>query len=93
LIAGQYELFVTEYAATNPGEDIAEVFAVFVTRADKPTGLSIKDKKVQMLYEYPDLVHLRTQIRTNLGDDGTRVQSLLPIPGQWKQKHKCKHAH
>ena len=28
--------FVTNYAATNPGEDIAEVFATFVTRNDKP---------------------------------------------------------
>lgn len=57
--------FVTEYAATNPGEDIAETWAVFVLQ-DKPTGTSVADQKVNFFYSFPDLVTLRDTIRTRL---------------------------
>lgn len=57
--------FVTDYAATNPAEDLAETFAHFVTE-DRPTGDSIADQKVKLLWADPDLVELRTQIRSAL---------------------------
>ena len=57
--------FVTEYAATNPGEDIAESFTIFVTKP-KPTGTEIKDKKVLFFYGYPEMVELREEIRKQL---------------------------
>jgi hypothetical protein len=58
--------FVSDYAATNPAEDIAETYRVFVIE-DKPTGNTIRDKKVLFMYEYPELVKIRTDIRSALG--------------------------
>ena len=59
------DAFVTDYAASNPVEDLAEVFATFVTE-DRPTGSSVADQKVQMLWTDADLVTLRDQIRSQL---------------------------
>ena len=59
------DYFVSEYAATNPGEDWAETFTVFVLKA-RPTGWSIAEQKVRSLYSYPELIDLRDQIRLNL---------------------------
>ena len=53
--------FVTDYAATNPGEDIAESWTAFILQT-KPTGNSIADQKVLFFYDYPELVRLRGQI-------------------------------
>lgn len=58
--------FVTDYAATNPGEDIAESYRVFVVEK-KPTGNTIKDKKILFFYEVKDFVKIREEIRRNLG--------------------------
>lgn len=77
--------FVTDYAATNPGEDVAEVFAVFVTQDEQPTGASIADQKVRLMYNYPELVDLRNSIRK---DPVLRAMQ----PGSWK-KIGCKHKH
>lgn len=68
--------FVTEYAATNPGEDIAEVFTVFVIQEDMPTGNTIANQKVRMMYNYPELVQLRDEIRQD-----PIVRAMLP--GSW----------
>jgi hypothetical protein len=57
--------FVTEYAATNPGEDIAETMAFFITEPNRRTGTTLADKKIQLLYEFPELVSLRESIRGN----------------------------
>ena len=57
--------FVTDYAATNPGEDIAESWTHFVLN-DRPSGGSIADQKVAFFYNYPELVTLRDQIRARL---------------------------
>ncbi len=54
--------FVTEYGATNPGEDIAESFTFFVIK-DKPTGNKIADEKVRYFYNFPELVQLRNHMR------------------------------
>jgi hypothetical protein len=53
--------FVTDYAVTNPGEDIAESWAVFVTQP-KPSGETIAEKKVLFFYRFPELVTLRNEI-------------------------------
>ena len=57
--------FVTEYAGTNPGEDIAESFTYFVLQ-DKPTGNSIAEQKILFFYDYPTLVAMRNHIRGEL---------------------------
>lgn len=53
--------FVTDYAATNPAEDIAESFMSFVLEP-KPAGDTIAEEKVLFFYEYPELVELRAEI-------------------------------
>ncbi len=77
--------FVTPYAASNPAEDIAEVFTVFVTSDSRPKGNTIADKKVQAMYERPDLLNLRSQIRQS----GV-VRAM--VPGSWKRPKKL-HSH
>ncbi|PAB57410.1 hypothetical protein [Anaeromicrobium sediminis] len=57
--------FVTDYAATNSVEDIAESFTYFVLDP-KPQDDSIKNKKILFFYNYPELVKLRNTLRTNL---------------------------
>ena len=57
--------FVSDYAATNPEEDIAETFSVFIL-TERPTGNDIKDKKIQFMYGDESLVKLRQEIRKNL---------------------------
>lgn len=57
--------FVSEYAATNPGEDIAESFAVYVVN-NLPSGNSIADQKLKQLNEQEALVTMRQRIRENI---------------------------
>lgn len=56
--------FVTDYATTNPAEDLAETFTVFVLN-DRPTGDTIADQKVNLLWADAEMVALREQIRAN----------------------------
>jgi hypothetical protein len=58
--------FLTEYAATNPGEDIAETWVLFVTQKESRSLSSIADKKLNFFYRFPELVARRDQIRTRL---------------------------
>ncbi len=93
--------FVTNYASTNPGEDIAEVFATFVTRKEKPSGATIAEKKILLMYNRNTLVDFRNHIRKNLNlrGKGSAQSFVLPEPGSWKQaktygnpkKTKCRH--
>lgn len=57
--------FVSEYAATNEIEDMAESFTHFVLES-KPTGEVESEKKVLFFWEYPELVSLRTHMRTGI---------------------------
>lgn len=79
--------YVTQYASTNPGEDIAEVFATFVTRKDKPSGNTIAEKKILLMYNRSELIEFRDHIRKNLKlrGKGNSVAFKLPEPGKWKQ--------
>lgn len=65
----QYEEdFVSDYAATNIGEDFAESFMTYVLEDDwsssTPTGA-----KLSFFDRYPELVELREQMRAALGAD------------------------
>jgi hypothetical protein len=53
--------FVTDYAAKNPNEDIAEAWTAFVLQP-KPSGKTIADQKILFFYRFPELVQLRAQI-------------------------------
>ena len=66
LYADHPEWFVSDYAATNPEEDMAEAFRVFVLK-DKPSGKKISDDKVKFYYQFAELVKIRTEIRKGLG--------------------------
>lgn len=57
--------FVTDYASTNLGEDIAESFTAFVLR-EKPTGTSIADQKVLFFYNSSFMTELRNYIRSQI---------------------------
>lgn len=57
--------FVSDYAATNYGEDWAESWAAFVT-GSKPVANTEKAKKVQFFYDYPGLVAARNRIRLEI---------------------------
>ncbi|NNC93491.1 MAG: hypothetical protein HKN80_13480 [Acidimicrobiia bacterium] len=59
------EAYVSGYAATNPGEDIAETFVFFVYRL-RPTGTTIADEKIALFWEFPELVELRLWLRRGL---------------------------
>lgn len=93
--------FVTAYASTNPGEDIAEVFTNFVVKKDKPSGATIAEKKMLLMYDRTALVDFRNHIRKNLNlrGRGANASFELPKPGAWKQantignphKTKCRH--
>ncbi len=55
--------FVTDYAATNEAEDMAESFTAFVIQ-DKPEAPgSIAEEKIAFFYDYPELVTLRGFMR------------------------------
>ena len=75
--------FVTNYASTNPGEDIAEVFATFVTRNGGVNGSSIAEQKIQLMYDHPELIELRNFIRGNM--NSAKGLRALPVAGMWKQ--------
>lgn len=55
--------FINEYSATDPLEDFAETFAFYVLtdKVEKPK--TIKDKKINFFYKYPQLVAIRDDIR------------------------------
>ncbi len=55
--------FISEYAATNPGEDIAESFAYFVLRDRNLNAATAAELKLDYFYQYPELVQLRKHMR------------------------------
>jgi hypothetical protein len=68
--------FITEYASTNPEEDMAESFAYFVL-SSKPTDLSsIKNKKLNFFYSFADLVKIRDDMRSGLSSNIIRTRKV-----------------
>lgn len=83
--------FVTQYASTNPGEDIAEVFAYFVMRSNSAEGNTIADKKMQLLYDYNETVELRNYARKNISfSSKSRKNGAYEMwkPRSFKTTHK-----
>lgn len=67
--------FITEYAATNEVEDLAESFAFFVLGKDKDElGNTESDQKLKFFYSYPELVSLRNSMRSVIGKDIVRAR-------------------
>jgi len=56
--------FVSDYAVTDPEEDMAETWAFFIF-TPAPSGETIAQEKVLFFYQYPELVALREQILNN----------------------------
>ena len=59
------DAFVTSYAATNPGEDLAETFRFFVYRG-RSNGSNEAADKIEFMWEIPELVRIRTELRESL---------------------------
>jgi len=57
--------FVTDYAVTNPEEDLAESWSFFIL-SPMPAGNTIAEQKTLFFYAFPELVQLRNEILTNL---------------------------
>lgn len=57
--------FVSDYAATDPAEDVAESWSHFVLEP-VPQGATIAEQKILFFYGYPELVELREEILTSL---------------------------
>lgn len=79
--------FVSEYAATNPGEDIAESFATYVM-GDVPSGNSVAAQKIRFFDGFPELVNLKQRIKANInfpvnlpGIRGARSQRFMEKVG------------
>ncbi len=68
------EHFVNDYAATNPGEDIAESFAYFVIKGKRDNADTVAQEKINFFYEYPELVALRQDMRRALQKPRSYVQ-------------------
>lgn len=86
------ERFSSDYAATNPGEDVAEVFAFFITTEEAPRGNTIADQKIKAMYKRPYLVDLRNKIRQDPTVRALKAGSWLQNPLR-KQFKIGKHQH
>jgi hypothetical protein len=62
------EDFVSDYAATNVVEDIAESFMTFVLE-DQPDGQSVTAQKLDFFWNYPELVTIRERIRAEFATE------------------------
>ena len=60
--------FVSDYAATNVIEDIAESFMVFVLE-NRPTGTSVAAQKLEFFWGIPEYVEIRERIRAEFADE------------------------
>ena len=58
--------FVSEYAATNPIEDVAEIFVHFVLGKKPQLPGTVVEQKIGFLHQFPELTQLRTAIRVKL---------------------------
>jgi len=58
--------FVTDYAATDPSEDIAECFTYFVLAGPQEGG-AVWEQKLNFFYRFPELAEFRAETRARLG--------------------------
>lgn len=57
--------FVSEKASANIEEDFYETFKVFILK-EKPAANYLKDRKVLFMYQFPELVKIRENLKTKL---------------------------
>jgi hypothetical protein len=62
------EDFVSDYAATNVVEDIAESFMTFVLE-EQPDSSTVTAAKLDFFWGYPELVDIRERIRTEFASE------------------------
>ncbi len=62
---------------SNPEEDIAEAWTMFVLNP-KPAGDSIAEEKMLFFYDYPELVKLRAEIASRTYSRFRRLEQGLP---------------
>lgn len=60
--------FVSDYAATNVVEDLAESFMTFVLE-DRPDGATVTAAKLDFFWQYPELEAIRERIRAEFSTD------------------------
>lgn len=65
--------FVTEYAATNEVEDLAESFSFFILE-NNVSGSLEKDNKLKFFYNFPELAQIRLDMRSVLAKDIIRAR-------------------
>lgn len=70
--------FVSQYAATNPPEDIAETFRHFVLSGTPATNTPTYNEKILDLNAHSELQEIRTYIRTHIGSSS--IYSLRKAP-------------
>lgn len=71
--------FVTDYAATNPAEDIAESWTYYVLQK-KPEGSErISDQKILFFYDFPELVSKRKDIRSGIAEQKVRLNKMREL--------------
>jgi len=60
--------FVSDYAATNVVEDVAESFMTFVLE-DEPSSDTVVAQKLLFFWDYPEFVAIRERIRAEFSDE------------------------
>lgn len=65
LYAEHPDEFVSTEAAQSREYDLQNSFVAFVTE-DKPLGNSIAEQKIRFFYDFPELVQIRENLRTNI---------------------------
>ncbi|MEO6204496.1 MAG: hypothetical protein ABIO67_03810 [Mycobacteriales bacterium] len=59
--------YVTEYAATDPAEDLAETFSEWVLGTSHPDGGTTVRRKLAFFDNYPEALKIRAHVRSVLG--------------------------
>jgi hypothetical protein len=67
--------FVSEYAATNTIEDVAETFRYFVLTQTPADTTLIKQKKIKSFYNFESIPALRTYIREKIGSESLQSKN------------------
>jgi hypothetical protein len=69
------ESFVSEYASTNPEEDIAESFAFYILGRNFSES-PVRESKMNFFNSYPELVEIREDMRNVLAESIIRARKL-----------------
>lgn len=80
--------FSTAYAATNPGEDIAEVFTQFIIAEDRPSGSTIAADKIRSLYKRDELAEMRMRIRNSIPSATLRTLNVADYHAMLPRLHR-----